>query len=45
MVQGVNIKQNIALMLHSLLTQVNREHEIAQFKEFLPDNNNSESHD
>ena len=29
MVHGVNNKQNIALMLQGLLTQVNREHELA----------------
>ena len=43
LVQGVNVKQNIALMLQSLLTQVGREHELAPFKEFLPDANQSES--
>ena len=44
-VHGVNNKQNIALMLQSLLTQVNRDHELAQFKEYLPDQNPSESLD
>ena len=39
LVHGVNNKQHIALMLQSLLTSVNREHEIAQFREYLPDNN------
>lgn len=43
MVHGQNNKQNIALMLQSLLTQVNRDHEVAQFREFLPDGNISES--
>lgn len=45
MVHGVNNKQDIALMLQSLLSQVNREHELAQFREYLPDNNQSESLD
>ena len=45
MVHGVNNKQDIALMLQGLLTQVNREHELAQFREYLPDNNQSESLD
>ena len=43
MVHGVNNKQNIALMLQSLLTQVNRDHEVNQFREYLPDNNLSDS--
>lgn len=45
MVHGVNNKQDIALMLQGLLSQVNREHELAQFREYLPDNNQSESLD
>ena len=45
MVHGVNNKQDIALMLQTLLSQVNREHELAQFREYLPDNNQSESLD
>jgi len=44
-VHGVNNKQNIALMLQSLLTQVNRDHEVAQFKNYLPDSNLSDSMD
>jgi len=43
MVHGFNNKQNIALVLQSLLTQMNRDHEVAQFKEYLPDNNLSDS--
>lgn len=30
-------------MLQSLLTQVNRDHELAQFREYLPENNPSEN--
>ena len=45
LVHGVNNKQNIALMLQDLLTRVNRDHELAQFREYLPDHNQSESLD
>ena len=45
LVHGLNNKQKIALQLQALLVQDGREHEMAPYKEYLPDNNLSDSNE